>query len=167
MFPEEITLLFKELDALLARNRPSYYAALQPGATAAMLDEFEQRFSLQLPPAFRALYQWRNGQHPACSANLHRNRMFTPLGDVADTKDMLDGMIGADFEDERWWRRAWVPFLSNGGGDHLCLDLCAEDGGQPGQLIAFRHDEPLRKIEWPSVQAWIKELIASGIPRIP
>jgi len=137
MSAEEITVLLEDLDALLARSRPAYYAALQPGATAARLDEFEKRFSLQLPPAFRALYQWRNGQDPSCSGNLYRNRMFTPLEHVAETKDMLDGMIGADFEDERWWRRGWVPFLANGGGDHLCLDLSAEDGGHPRATHRF------------------------------
>jgi hypothetical protein len=30
-----------------------------------------------------------------------------------------------------------VPFLSNGGGSYLCLDVAAVDGGQVEQLVAF------------------------------
>ncbi|MEZ6035584.1 MAG: SMI1/KNR4 family protein [Planctomycetaceae bacterium] len=87
--------------------------------------------------------------------------MFASLNDVSETKDMLDGMIGYDFEDPKWWRRGWVPFLANGSGDHLCVDLAAEDGGNPGQLIAFWHDDEERDIEYPSLADWLRELVES------
>ena len=91
--------------------------------------------------------------------------MFVPLEAVAETKEPLDGMIGFDFEDERWWRRGWIPFLSNGGGDHLCLDTDGEGGGKPGQLIAFWHDWEDRAVEWPTFDAWLGQLaIAAGDP---
>jgi cell wall assembly regulator SMI1 len=152
-------------DGLLA-NRPVYCAALQPGVTDAALDNVERQFSLRLPLGFRALYKWKNGQHPSCSESLQGNRMFTSLESVAETKEMLDGMIGFDFEDERWWRHGWVPFLSNGGGDHLCLDATGEGGRQPGQLVAFWHDWEDRRTEWPSVDPWLQQLAADvGHPR--
>ena len=69
-------------------------------------------------------------------------------------------MIGFDFEDPKWWRRGWVPFLSN-GGDHLCLDLIAEDGGSPGQILTFYHDWENRAVEYPNLQAWLTELVES------
>lgn len=97
--------LIKRIAGGLAANQPGYYAALQPGVTEADLDVFEQRFSCRLPLAFRALYRWRNGQPASLSESLQGNRMFTPLEDLAETKELLDGMIGSDFEDERWWRR--------------------------------------------------------------
>ena len=74
---------------------------------------------------------------------------------------MLDGMIGYDFDDPKWWRRGWIPFLANGGGDHLCVDLTAEDGGKPGQLIAFWHDDETRDVEFPSLAAWLRDLVES------
>ena len=86
--------------------------------------------------------------------------MFCSLEEVAETKDMLDGMIGHDFEDPHQWRRSWVPFLHNGGGSYLCLDLAAEDGGQPGQLIGFWKHDADRPIESPSMEAWLSELVA-------
>jgi cell wall assembly regulator SMI1 len=87
--------------------------------------------------------------------------MFQSLEDIADTKDICDGMIGLDFDDPKWWRRGWIPFLANGGGDHLCLDLAAEDGGVPGQLIEFWHEDADRPVTYPDLDTWLAELTAS------
>ena len=92
---------------------------------------------------------------------LQYNCMFSGLEDFSDSKETLDGMIRFDFEDPKWWRRGWVPFLSNGGGDHLCLDLTAEDGGAPGQLLTFYHDWENRAVEYPHLEAWLTELVES------
>jgi cell wall assembly regulator SMI1 len=87
--------------------------------------------------------------------------MFSSIEEIADTKGIYDGMIGVDFTDPRWWRRGWIPFLANGGGDHLCLDLIAEDGGSPGQLIEYWHEEADRRVTYPSLDAWLSDLAAS------
>jgi cell wall assembly regulator SMI1 len=153
--------LIDRVDRWLAGNRPEYYARLQPGVTGAVLDAFESRFALQLPEAFRQFYQWRNGQEPRCYASFQDNRMFSSLEEVAETKALLDGMIGFDFEDPRCWRRGRVPFLANGGGDHLCLDVAAEDGGTSGQLVAFWHDWEDRSVKYSSFEAWLRPLADS------
>ena len=153
--------LLVRLDKWLSSKRPDYYGKLLGGASSRDLDAFEKKFQLRLPSGFRELYQWRNGQDPNCSANLQDNWMFSRLEDLSDSKETLDGMIGFDFEDPKWWRRGWVPFLSNGGGDHLCLDLNAEDGGAPGQLLIFYHDWEKRAVEYPSLQAWLSEVVES------
>jgi cell wall assembly regulator SMI1 len=150
--------LIERVDRWLAANRPDYYARLRPGATDAALDAFETRFSLRLPGPFRAFYRWRDGQGSDCTASFQNNRVFMSLGEAAEAKELLDGMIGADFEDPRWWRRGWVPFLANGGGNHLCLDVTAEDGGEPGQLIAFWHDWENRSVKFPNFEAWLGQL---------
>lgn len=156
-----VETLIGRMDRWLAANRPEYYAILQPGATDADLDAFEDRFSLKLPSAFRQLYRWRNGQDPMSYAPLQSNRSFCTLEDIARTKEMFDGMIGTDFEDPRYWRRGWVPFLHNGGGSYLCLDLVAEDGGHPGQLLGFWKQDNDRPVEFPSVEAWLADMVAS------
>lgn len=153
--------LIESLSQWLAANRCEYFGRLQPGVNDATLDAFEIRFGLRLPLQFRELYHWRNGQEPTCNASFQRNRMFCSLDEVAETKSMLDGMIGFDFEDPRWWRRAWIPFLANGGGDYLCLDLSAEDGGTPGQLIAFWHNRDTRPVEYSSIDDWLFKLVDS------
>ena len=153
--------LIGRLDRWLAANRPDYYALLRPGATDAELDAVEAQFAVRLPATFRQLYRWRDGQDPMSFVPLQMNRTFMPLEDIARVKDMLDGMIGFDFDDPKYWRRGWVPFLHNGGGSYLCLDLVAEDGGQPGQLIGFWKRDEDRPVEFPSVEAWLADLVAA------
>jgi predicted DNA-binding WGR domain protein/cell wall assembly regulator SMI1 len=153
--------LLAHLDKWLSSNRPDYYGKLLRGTSPADLDAFEKKLQLQLPSGFRELYQWRNGQDPNCSASLQYNWMFSRLEDLSDSKETLDGMIGFDFGDPKWWRQGWIPFLSNGGGDHLCVDLTAEDGGVPGQLLTFYHDSKRRPVEYPSLRAWLSELVDS------
>ena len=146
------------IDRWLAAHRPDYYARLQPGVDDAALDRFESRFSLQLPAAFRELYRWRSGQDSTSSDALVMNRSFMNLQDIAEAKELLDDMIDSDFDDPRYWRRGWVPFLHNGGGSYLCVDLRAEDGGSPGQLIGFWKADKDRPIEHPSFEAWLNSL---------
>jgi cell wall assembly regulator SMI1 len=146
------------IDRWLAAHRPDYYAQLQPGADDAALDAFESRFSLRLPAAFRELYRWRNGQGSTSSAALVMNRAFMRLEDIADVKNLLDDLIDSDFNDPRYWRRDWVPFLHDGGGSYLCVDLGAEDGGTPGQVISFWKADKDRPVEHPSVEAWLNDL---------
>jgi cell wall assembly regulator SMI1 len=153
--------LIGRLDRWLAANRPDYYAHLLPGATDAQLDAFEAQFSLKLPDAFRRLYRWRNGHDQFRSESLVQNLMFSSLEDIARQKELLDGMIGADFEDPWWWRRSWVPFLENGAGDHLCVDLVAEGRGIPGQVIMFYHDWERRPVRALSLEAWLTDLVSS------
>lgn len=156
-----MTELIGRLDRWLAANRPDYYLRLRPGTTDAALDAFEARFSLRLGNPFREFCRWRDGQESTCTASFQHNRMFLPLDVIAETKEMLDGMIGFDFDDPRWWRRGWIPFLANGAGDHLCLDLTAEDAGTPGQFVEFWHDWEDRSIEFPSFERWLEDLVGS------
>ncbi len=153
--------LIDRMQRCLSANRPEYCAHLKPGITREALAAFEDRFSLTLPADFGALYKWRDGQDANYFASLQGDRMFSSLHDIADTKEMLDGMIGYDFDDPKWWRRGWVPFLSNGGGDHLCIDVFAEDGGDPGQLIAFWHDWEERSIKYQDLAGWLSDLVES------
>ncbi|SRR5579884_912841 len=153
--------LLGRLDRWLAANRPDYYARLLPDATETALAAFEARFSLELPQDFRDLHEWRNGQEATCSASVYENRMFSSLEEIAATKELLDDMIGADFEDPRWWRRGWIPFLASGGGEHLCVDVTAEDGGQPGQLVKFWHDWDDRSVKYTSLERWLEAIVRS------
>jgi cell wall assembly regulator SMI1 len=153
--------LIDQFDGLLARCRSDYHRQLQLGIPELALDPFQAQLRLELLPNFRLLYRWRNGQNPNCSASLIHNWMFSPLEEVISTKEMLAGMIGTDFEDQNWWKRGWVPFLSNGSGDHLCLDLTAELGGMPGQLISFWHDWDNRSVKFANLETWLRDVVKS------
>lgn len=156
-----VPALVRRLDRWLAANRPEYYARLQPGVSDGGLDAFEARFTLKLPVLFREFYRWRNGQEPTCTASFQDNRMFSSLEEVAEAKETLAGMIGSDFEDPGWWRRGWLRFLANGSADYLCLDVTAEAGGRPGQIVAFWHDWEDRSVEYNSFEEWLQALVGS------
>ena len=156
-----IDKLIERLDNWLSENRPDYYANLLPGLPAVHLDKFEKRFGIELPSVFHKLYAWRNGQRDNEFAAFENNRMFSCLDEIANTKVMLDEMIGIDFDDPKWWCSGWIPFLANGGGDFLCLDLTAEDHGTAGQLIAFWHDDGDRGIEFNSMEDWLELAVES------
>ena len=96
--------LLERMERWMVANRPDYFARLQSSVTDAQLDALEARFSLTLPSAFRELYRWRNGQEDGCYKSLQMNRMFSSLESLADTKELLDGMVGADFDRSKWWR---------------------------------------------------------------
>jgi cell wall assembly regulator SMI1 len=121
-----------------------------------VLTAFEAQFQLELPEDFKLLYRWRNGQSPENFASLQDNRMWSSLEDITQTKDMLDGMIGTDFDDPERWQKSWLPFLSNGSGDHLCLNT------RSGELIAFWHDWDDRSVEHNSLEDWLEALVQSA-----
>jgi cell wall assembly regulator SMI1 len=152
--------LISRADDWLNANRPDYYARLRPGVDEAALDAYQAKFGLALPTEFRELYCWRDGQDLGADAKaLVHNHMFMPLSDSASSKELLDGMIGADFDDPAWWRVGWVPFTLGFGGDHYCIDLETEDGVRRGQIIDFWHDDPTRNVRAPSLAAWFRDLV--------
>lgn len=152
------TTWIEQIDAWLRRHRSNYYATLQPGVSERDLVAFEHEFGVVLPSAVRALYTWRNGQADECYDNLVDNWMFPSLQSSADHKRTLDEMIGYDFETHAWWRREWVPFLDNGGGNCLCVDLTKSGAGQ---VIVFWHDDADRPVESASTADWLRDLSKS------
>ena len=149
----------RRLERWLKANRPDYLAQLQPGATDAQLDELEATLDVKLPEALRELYKWRNGQPDDCYDGLSHNREFSNINTVRENWEMLTEMIGADFEHSHWWRRSWVPFLYNGGGDHVVVDVEGSFGGERGQVLRFWHDWEDRSIVAPSIQSWLEHFV--------
>ncbi|HEY9729582.1 MAG TPA: SMI1/KNR4 family protein, partial [Chroococcales cyanobacterium] len=54
--------LIERLDRWLRQNRPGYYSQLLPGLTDEQIMEFEEALGISLPPDFKLLYKWKNGQ---------------------------------------------------------------------------------------------------------
>lgn len=157
--PEEVppmAELVARLDAWLARNRPDYYARLRPGLTEAEWAGFEARLGVRLPDAFRVLYLWRDGQSDE-AGSFHGNQTWMPTAEIAETKELMDGMIGYDFE-PGCWERSWVPILHNGAGSHLCIDTGAPE---PGRLVEFWNRDDDRPVVSPSLERWMYGFVTS------
>jgi cell wall assembly regulator SMI1 len=158
--PPSMAELVSRLDAWLSRHRPEYYARLLPGLTDAEWADFEAALSLKLPDGFRVLYQWRNGQPEDYFKSFRGNQTWMSVAEIRDTKQVLDEMIGYDFE-PGWWDANWVPFLHNGGGSYLCVEVADKDGGRPGQLVESWKADPDRPVVSPSVEHWLHDFVNS------
>lgn len=158
--PPPMSELVGRLDAWLSQHRPEYYARLLPGLTDSEWAAFQARLGVKLPDGFRVLYQWRNGQPNDYFKRFRGNRMWSPAADIIRTKELLDSMIGFDFE-PGWWERSWVPFLHNGGGSHLCVDVIGVNGGDPGQLVEFWKADSDRPVVSPSIEHWLSDFVHS------
>jgi cell wall assembly regulator SMI1 len=59
------------------------------------------------------------------------------------------------------WRAGWIPFAANGGGSYLCVDLRAEDGGTPDQVIEFWKADHDRPVVHTDLSGWIAHVVVS------
>src|SRR5580765_4808129 len=151
--------LIGRLDRWLAKHRPGYYGQLHKGLTAAGLRKFQAKLRLQLPEVFGQFYRWRNGQvMTGAAGDLWNGWFVNSADDILWTRDMLDGL---HLPYDGWWCQRWVPFLGDGGGGHICLDLEGTFTGTSGQLIRRRHDYEMLTVEYPSFEKWLEVFVGS------
>lgn len=138
---------------------------LCPPASTRDLANLGTAFNAVIPADLLGLLGLTNGQ-PA-----HANALFgrwRPMGvkDILEARAVLDSLAASgDFDGEHveadcgvrqvWWHTNWLPFAANGAGDHLCLDLAPDVGGNLGQVIEFQHDDCRRKRLSASLHDWI------------
>ena len=144
----------KRLDTWLKTNRPEYYAGLGPGATKAQIQACEEQLGRTFPDSLKAFYAWKNGD--SGPGAFQYNRYLMTLKDIVTTCQTLDPMIGGDFEEKNWWSAKWIPFLANGGGDHICVDTEGTFTANAGQIIHFWHDWESRNIAYPTLDMWLQ-----------
>jgi cell wall assembly regulator SMI1 len=148
------------LNTWLKSNRAAYDAQLLAGATAEEIRQLEQVLNLSLPESFKALYRWHNGQPGSSYDVFHDNKMLLSLKEIEETWVMLKELLeSGEFGIENWWRLGWVPFLYDGAGNHLCLDLEGTFTGQKGQLIEFWHDDADRNILYPDFDHYLETVV--------
>lgn len=154
--PDFVRLL-QRLDELLQRHRPDYYATLNPPATAAELAAFEAQFQLALPPELREWFGWHNGQQGFDS--FFQNNCLQSLDGAAESMRINRELLADGDFVVNWWRPGWVPFLENGGGDHVCVDLEGTFTGQTGQIMEHWHDYEARTVLFPDLLSWLAAVV--------
>ncbi|MEW6279367.1 MAG: SMI1/KNR4 family protein [Candidatus Eremiobacterota bacterium] len=160
--PARTAALLQRLDAFWRKNRPAHYRTLRKPASPAALASLEEELGFSLPPTFKVLYGWKNGETGNCEERFQDNYSWMPLEDVAGAYDMLCDVLGEPaLTASNWWNPLWVPFLENGAGDYLCLDLDGSFGGVQGQVLEFWHDEEWRDVRYPSLDAWLEVFVVS------
>ncbi|TGE28560.1 SMI1/KNR4 family protein [Hymenobacter metallicola] len=149
--------LLTRLDTLLQQRRPDYYATLKPAAPAAELAAFEAEFGLTLPAELRLWFGWRNGQQGFES--FVQNNCLQSLDSAAETMRVNRELLEAGDFVPNWWQPGWVPFLENGGGDHVCLDSAGTFTGRAGQVLKHWHDWEARPVLFPDLTAWLAAVV--------
>lgn len=164
--------LVTRLDCWLQANLPKEYACLLPGLSDEELISLEQVIGLPLPDEFKMLYRWKNGMGYPRPEPLFTGffALMSAPEIVAIMRVMAD--LEADNSDftvwDNWWSMQWLPFTTNGAGDHECVDLTGEFSGERGQIMEFIHDNEERRILHRNLSKWLEthvEVLERGIAR--
>lgn len=149
------------------------------GASVNELAELETLVGHKLPADFVASYQTVNGDPtsgdgfiPGELALSGTTNVLLPIKQIQDDWTMLKELLDmGEFAGEKttpdpgvqnqWWSAGWVPFVSDGGGNYLCVDLTPADGGTIGQVLCFSHDSGNRKLIARSVAEFLEKLLAA------
>lgn len=145
------------VDAYVAHGydvRPS----LLPGATAAELDEVESALGVELPAAYRELYEWSAGaidSFGTAPCMRFRDESLLPLGRVVEERELLLQTYGW-FEDVDGWTVA--PFAWFQGS--TLVVACAPQrltSSVPHPVISYFHDID---VHYDSIEAMVETSIA-------
>ena len=145
------------LEKWYAKKRKDVLAELAPPSTDAEIGKLATRTGVALPSAYVAMLKWHNGSKPDTYSGFQFNRQLMSVADALEAMTIMDELVDAgEFEHEHWWNKRWVPFLSNGGGDYVCVDLAGSFGGKQGQILEFWHDDEDRTIAYPDFDSWLR-----------
>lgn len=144
--------LIRQLDAWMREHRSEFFAALNPPATDAQLQELELTSGVALPTALKDLLRWRNGQPAQRMDSFHplTNEMFVSSKEMVERMRDMNELL--QYGDISVWSRTWAPFMDN-GNDVSCVDLTT------GAVI--RRDHETEEIEqlYASVEDWLRALV--------
>ena len=149
--------LLTRFETLLRQRRPAYYATLNPPAPAAELAAFEAEFQLTLPAELRLWFSWHDGQEGF--ERFCQNNCLQSLSGAAETMRINRELLAAGDFVPNWWQPGWVPFLENGGGDHVCVDLQGTFTGHAEQVLEHWHDWEPRTILFPDLTSWLQAVV--------
>jgi cell wall assembly regulator SMI1 len=148
--------LVARLETWHRKHRPELLEELGARVDDTMLRSSSERVGAELPEVLVALWRWHDGTKDGCYSGFQFNRQFMSSASALRTMEMLDELLDAgEFEQPFWWHKRWLPFLHNGGGDHVCIDFEGCFGGTPGQVLEFWHDDEDRNVVYPDIATWL------------
>lgn len=179
LLDEDIAPVLERLDSWYSAHLPPDEYRFNPPATDSQLDAFERVVGLQLPRAYRRLYQWHDGENDDRRGHIYG----LPLLSLEDAGAQWRAWAGvlADLGGNRYaipgdtWPRGavdpayinprWIALTHDGSGNHIGLDFDPWPGGRVGQVILFGRDEDVKVVLAPSLGRfleWIAGLLESG-----
>jgi len=149
---------YERLERWLATHRPEILESLLPPADDAELARLEAAIGATLPPSFRDLYRWRNGQRDQHGGVFYGLGFLGIPGVISQWEtwnEVSEDLSESDMRSldesqssvvpgvvrERYLNRLWIPFAQDWGGNHIGVDLDPGPNGRVGQVINFGRDE--------------------------
>lgn len=159
---------FDKFKQWLSFNYSDGLLDLNPPATQAQIEELTSILGVDLPEDFIHVLKIHNGQK-GDSAWLFDSQEFLSTDRIIEEfniwKNLLDkelqGKVSTpdDGVKNDWWNINWIPFTSDGCGDHYCLDLSPTDTGTKGQVITLWYESGQREIVSRSFSQWFEEYV--------
>ena len=145
-------------------------ASLRPPASAAAIAAFERKAKVPLPPALAALYRLHDGQdEDAANETLDGDTVESGLfpsvegrGDLPFLLVPLNQLTRSLNSRMPGFRKGWIPFGDNYGGDKMVIDLASTDPKARGRVLQFNHEYGSAVQVAPSFEKYL-EHIADGL----
>ncbi|QKX05728.1 hypothetical protein HN014_12680 [Aquimarina sp. TRL1] len=160
-----ITLLFscqmtdqfphwKAYKQLIKERFPKLADQLHPGVSKQQLTDFEHKFDITLPPAFKKFYQLHNGEKEGTGYIRRLSLLSLEQIDkeLSTTRKMwetnetfnlswYDPIVPEGAIKKMYYNPKWIPFISDQTGNFIAIDLDPGPRGIIGQIINYGADE--------------------------
>ncbi len=161
----------KEFDRFkqwLSLNYSDGLLDLNPPTTDTQIEELSTALGVDLPDDFINVLKIHNGQKGE-AAWLFDSQEFLSTQRIIEEFNIWKNLLNSELKGKvsvaddgvknDWWNINWIPFTSDGCGDHYCLDLSPTTTGTKGQVITLGYDSSERKIVSQSFSQWFEEYI--------
>lgn len=129
---------------------------LNSAATNDELKSLSDTMKLEIPKEFIDFYKIHNGQTDDAMAIFPEGILLSIESIISEWNIWRELLEVGEFDEcevcadegikNCWWNIKWVPFISDGGGNNICLDLDPDTNGKYGQVITMWHDSQEREI---------------------
>ena len=179
MTKPEVVVLWDAVKAWFAEHLPEILETLNPGASEAVFDAFNDgvklKTGLALSEDVRALYLENDGQRHGSVNGVWLGLEFLSLENVreqwrdlcaiAEETDMNTQIDGCTSYPKGAIQTlyacpGWVPIAYDWGGNHIGVDVNPGPSGRVGQVINCRRDEENKFVMAPSLAAFLEWQLA-------
>ena len=159
---------FERFKQWLSLNYSDGLIDLNPPATDYEIEELTKILGVELPNDFLDVLKIHNGQKGE-SAWLFDSQEFLSTHRIIEEFNTWKNLLNTQLQGKSstpdegvkndWWNTNWIPFTSDGCGDHYCLDLSPTASGIKGQIITLWYELDEREIVSQSFSLWFKEYV--------
>ena len=159
---------FERFKQWLSLNYSDGLIDLNPPATDYEIEELTKILGVELPNDFLNVLRTHNGQKGE-SDWLFDSQEFLSTHRIIEEFNTWKNLLNTQFQGKSstpdegvkndWWNTNWIPFTSDGCGDHYCLDLSPTNTGTKGQIITLWYESSEREIVAPSFSLWFEEYV--------